>query len=188
MFDAVVLAGGAARRLAGADKPGLEVGGLSLLERVLAAVAGAGELIVVGPPRVTTRPVRWVREEPPGGGPVAAIAAAVPALRADRTVLLAADLPHVAPAVPALLRALDTEPGAGAACLIGSDGRVNYLAAAWRTQALRIALAAVGRTDGVPVRRLLDLTGMIEVPDPAGWGLDCDTWEQLAAARRRAQP
>ncbi|MGV9756153.1 NTP transferase domain-containing protein, partial [Streptomyces tricolor] len=36
-YDAVVLAGGAARRLGGADKPGLRVGGRALLDRVLAA-------------------------------------------------------------------------------------------------------------------------------------------------------
>jgi ATP-binding cassette subfamily F protein uup len=34
MFDAIVLAGGAARRLGGADKPGLIVGGRTLLDRV----------------------------------------------------------------------------------------------------------------------------------------------------------
>ncbi|MYS05028.1 NTP transferase domain-containing protein, partial [Streptomyces sp. SID6041] len=32
--DAVVLAGGAARRLGGADKPGVRVGGRPLLDRV----------------------------------------------------------------------------------------------------------------------------------------------------------
>ncbi|WP_198601894.1 NTP transferase domain-containing protein, partial [Streptomyces sp. MH60] len=39
-YDAVVLAGGAARRLGGADKPGLRVGARALLDRVLAACAG----------------------------------------------------------------------------------------------------------------------------------------------------
>ncbi|MYQ48709.1 NTP transferase domain-containing protein, partial [Streptomyces sp. SID4985] len=34
-YDAVVLAGGAARRLGGADKPGVRVGGRPLLDRVL---------------------------------------------------------------------------------------------------------------------------------------------------------
>ncbi|MZF89845.1 NTP transferase domain-containing protein, partial [Streptomyces sp. SID5643] len=33
-YDAVVLAGGAARRLGGADKPGVRVGGRPLLDRV----------------------------------------------------------------------------------------------------------------------------------------------------------
>lgn len=41
-YDAVVLAGGSARRLGGADKPGLRVGDSTLIERVAAAVCDAG--------------------------------------------------------------------------------------------------------------------------------------------------
>ncbi|MEU9382801.1 NTP transferase domain-containing protein, partial [Streptomyces sp. NPDC048279] len=40
-YDAIVLAGGAARRLGGADKPSVRVGGRPLLDRVLTACAGA---------------------------------------------------------------------------------------------------------------------------------------------------
>lgn len=53
-YDAIVLAGGAAKRLGGADKPGVLVGGRALLDRVLGACAGAGTTVVVGeggPPR-----------------------------------------------------------------------------------------------------------------------------------------
>ena len=39
-YDAVVLAGGASRRMGGGDKTALAVGGLSLLERALEAAAG----------------------------------------------------------------------------------------------------------------------------------------------------
>ena len=62
-YDAVVLAGGAARRLGGVDKPGLGVGGRSLLERVLAACADARTTVVVADPRPVPRPVVWAREE-----------------------------------------------------------------------------------------------------------------------------
>ncbi|MEU6735450.1 DUF6457 domain-containing protein [Streptomyces physcomitrii] len=81
-FDAVVLAGGGARRLGGADKPGLRVGGRRLLDRVLTACAAAERTVVVAAPRPTVRPVRWTREEPPGSGPVAALAAGLRALDA----------------------------------------------------------------------------------------------------------
>ena len=52
-FDAVILAGGSAARMGGADKPGLIVGGTPLLVSVAqaAAAAGAARLIIVGPPR-----------------------------------------------------------------------------------------------------------------------------------------
>jgi CTP:molybdopterin cytidylyltransferase MocA len=87
-FNAVILAGGSAARMGGADKPGLIVGGTPLLVSVAqaAAAAGAARLIIVGPPRpgdVTAslsalaagRPgwLAWVREEPAGGGPVAGL-------------------------------------------------------------------------------------------------------------------
>ncbi|WP_344329901.1 molybdenum cofactor guanylyltransferase, partial [Kitasatospora putterlickiae] len=72
-YDAIVPAGGAARRLGGADKPGLTIGGTTLLDRVLAACADARTTVVVGPARPTARPgIRWTRERPPGGGPVVA--------------------------------------------------------------------------------------------------------------------
>ncbi|WP_329021309.1 DUF6457 domain-containing protein [Streptomyces sp. NBC_00690] len=72
-FDAIVLAGGRAQRLGGADKPGLSVGGRTLLDRVLAACRGARRTVVVGGRRGTERPVVWAQENPPGGGPVAAL-------------------------------------------------------------------------------------------------------------------
>lgn len=187
MFDAIVLAGGAARRLGGADKPGLLVGGSTLLDRVLAAVAGAATVVVAGPRRETGRPVTWVREDPPGAGPVAGIAAAMDRVRADVVLVLAADLPGIGPAVPALLRALGHSPAAGVACLVESSGQVNYLAAAWRTSALRAALESTAAADGASVRALVAASEMIEVPDLHGWGYDCDTWDELAGARERAE-
>src|ERR1043165_8927000 len=62
-FDAIVLAGGGARRLGGVDKPGLEFGGVSMLDRVLEACADAASIAVVGPPRAVRRPVVFTRED-----------------------------------------------------------------------------------------------------------------------------
>ena len=63
---AIVLAGGRASRLGGADKPGLVVGARTLLAAVLSAAieAGAGH-VVIGPPRPGFSPPR------PGFGPLA---------------------------------------------------------------------------------------------------------------------
>src|SRR4051794_27690959 len=71
-FDAIVGAGGRGTRLGGVDKASLDVAGRSLLERVLDAVAAARTVVVVGDERPTGRPVRWTREQPAYGGPVAA--------------------------------------------------------------------------------------------------------------------
>ncbi len=80
-YAAVILAGGAGRRLGGAGKPMLAVRGRPMLERVLDAVADADVTIVVGPPTLPLPGgVVRVSEEPPGGGPVAATAAGLAAL------------------------------------------------------------------------------------------------------------
>jgi molybdenum cofactor guanylyltransferase len=78
-FGMIILAGGRATRLGGADKPGLVIGGRTLLAAVVAAgtEAGARRVVVVGPDRTGTtdarRAIRFVREQPPGSGPVPAL-------------------------------------------------------------------------------------------------------------------
>jgi molybdopterin-guanine dinucleotide biosynthesis protein A len=180
VYDAIVLAGGAAARLGGVAKPLLSVAGVSLLDRVVAAVAGARRVVVVGPVQPVAGEVEFCREEPPGGGPVAAIAAGVRHTDADVVLVLAADLPWIAPAVPALRAAV---PPSGVALLVDAGGRANYLAAAWRRAALVGALSRLGEVAGVPVRSLVDGVPHAPVPDPAGWGRDCDTWDDLSQAR-----
>jgi molybdopterin-guanine dinucleotide biosynthesis protein A len=177
VYDAVVLAGGRARRLGGVAKPQLDIAGRTLLDRVVAAVADARRVVVVGPVQPVTGAVTFCCEEPPGGGPVAAVAAALPHTGADAVVVLAADLPWIGPAVPVLLGAL---PAAGAALLVDGSGRVNYLAGAWRRRDLVAAVAALGDPGGVPMRALAARVEQMQVPDVAGWGRDCDTWEDLA--------
>lgn len=117
-YAAVLLAGGAARRMAGRDKPGIPVGGRPMRERVLAAVAAANPRIVVGPPVPLPVGVRDVQEDPPGGGPVAAIAAGLGRLDPATAVVavLAADLPLLtAGHVDELRRALATAGGGATA-------------------------------------------------------------------------
>jgi molybdopterin-guanine dinucleotide biosynthesis protein A len=184
VFDAIVLAGGAAARLGGADKPALHLGGASLLDHVLAAVADADRIVVVGPARAVSRPVSWCREEPPGGGPVAALAAGASRVEAEVVVTLAADLPWIGPALPPLLAALAGST-ADCAALVDGDGRVNYLAAAWRRASLVSALAALGEPAGAAMRALVSTIALLEVPDGGSWGLDCDTWDDIDGARRR---
>jgi molybdopterin-guanine dinucleotide biosynthesis protein A len=184
VYDAIVLAGGGAARLGGADKPQLLVGGRTLLDRAVAAVADATRVIVVGPRQPVDGTVTFAREEPPGGGPVAAIAAALPLTSADAVVVLAADLPEIAPAVPTLLGKL---PTSGMAVLVDETGRPNHLAAAWRRDSLAAALAAVGDPVGASMRALASGVRQVPVADEAGWGRDCDTWDDLADARNRAE-
>ncbi|MFF4758880.1 NTP transferase domain-containing protein [Streptomyces sp. NPDC001292] len=195
-YDAVVLAGGAARRLGGADKPGLRVGGRALLDRVLAACADAHTTVVVADPRPTARPVRWAREEPAGAGPLAALDAGLRHTTADHVVVLSADLPFLEPdTVRRLLTALRAGRADGV-LLTDADGRDQPLVAAYRTRALRQALAALARTasdggsaqggalTGLPLRRLTAALDLTRVPDGLA-SFDCDTWDDIAIARAR---
>jgi molybdopterin-guanine dinucleotide biosynthesis protein A len=186
-YDALILAGGAARRLGGVDKPGLLVGGTSLLDRVLVAVAGAARVVVVGPRRTTPSSVFWCQEDPPGGGPVAALAAGLESVTADRVVLLAADLPFVTRAVVA--RLLEAADGRDGALAVDHNGRDQLLLGAWSTAALRRALPTkpAGARLGTAVAGLdaARVSLPTEPGEPFPW-LDCDTADDLAVTRGMA--
>ena len=185
-YTAVVLAGGSARRLGGLAKPQLEVGGRTLLGAVLGAVAGAGRRVVVGPPQEAPGDVVFVREDPPGGGPVAAVRAGLAAVETEVVALLAGDLPFLtAELVDQLRRLLDGD----GVLVVDDTGRDQLLLGVWRTAALAGAVrdpagpAALHRAlAGLTVRRLHP-----DVPAgrPAPW-LDCDTPADLARAREVA--
>ncbi|SCG50513.1 molybdenum cofactor guanylyltransferase [Micromonospora inositola] len=191
-YAAVVLAGGAARRMGGVDKSALPVGGRPMRDRVLAAVADAEPLILVGPAGPVPEGVRVTREDPPGGGPVAATAAGLALLDPDTATvaLLAADLPLLtAGAVDDLLRQLDGSTVDGA-CYVDGDGRRQQLCGVWRVTALRAALDRVaaqrgGTLDGAPVRAVLAGLTVREVAwsgsGPPPW-FDCDTDEDVRRA------
>ncbi|WP_432073332.1 NTP transferase domain-containing protein [Streptomyces wuyuanensis] len=189
-YDAIVLAGGAAKRLGGADKPGVSVGGRTLLDRVLTASRGAGRTIVVGGRRPTARPVTWTRETPPGGGPLAALHAGLRESGAPTVVVLSADLPFLDDGtVRRLLEALDSG-GREGALLVDADGRDQPLVAAYRAEPLHRELALIaaehGGLAGLPLRLLtseLDLD-RVAAADPLA-AYDCDTWEDIVTARTR---
>jgi molybdopterin-guanine dinucleotide biosynthesis protein A len=176
VFDALVLAGGSARRLGGVDKAALVVGQQTLLDRVLAACTDAARTVVVGPRRRTSRPVIWCREEPPGGGPVPALRAGLDHVTADRLVLLAVDLPFLTPAVVSAL--VDSAPA-----VLTDGSRPQWLCGAWPVPALRVACAGAGPRLGDLLSRLEPTLLTWEGPG-APW-TDCDTEEELQEARRR---
>lgn len=143
-FDVVVLAGGEGRRLGGRDKAELVVDGRRLLDVVIAACGDAARTVVVGPERPTERMVIWTREEPPGGGPCAALAAGLQHVTAPVTVLLAVDLPHLTAATVMRLAA------AAPVVAVDAAGREQWLLSAWPTEELRglPAEGALGRALG----------------------------------------
>jgi molybdopterin-guanine dinucleotide biosynthesis protein A len=189
-YDAVILAGGAARRLNGADKPALQLpDGSTLLGRVLAACADAERTVVVGPHRPLAEGIYQVRESPPGGGPAAALAAGLAESSAETVLLLAADLPFLSAATVELLVSSLSGTGADGVLLTDPDGREQPLTAAYRAAALRDSLTALdGPPDGLPLRAVLRPLTLRRLPDPDNSSYDCDTWPALAAARQALTP
>jgi molybdopterin-guanine dinucleotide biosynthesis protein A len=178
-WAAVILTGGGGRRLGGADKASLELGGRTLLDHALAAVDGAAEVVVVGPTSVTHEVVRFVREDPVGGGPLAGLAAGVAALEHDHdlVVVVAVDMPHVdADTVRRLRLAAD---GVDAAWLTDANGR-RQLAGALRPS----LVPSPAEAHAAPIRTLMEVGSSRDVPAVGEEAADVDTWGDLARLRR----
>jgi molybdopterin-guanine dinucleotide biosynthesis protein A len=176
VWQAVLLAGGRGSRLGGRHKPAITVAGRTLLNHALAAVAGADRVVVVGPVEPTDRPVRWTREEPPGGGPVAALAAGLVEIDAAVLAVLATDLAGVTTATIDRLRVALTERDGAVLC--DGTGRKQWLIGVWRTERLRAALPTVAA--GAALFAVLSALDVAEVPELPGESIDVDTPADLA--------
>jgi molybdopterin-guanine dinucleotide biosynthesis protein A len=182
-LGALILTGGTAARMGGTDKASLEVGGVSLLERALAATLAAREVVVVGAEVPTSRPVTWTREDPPLGGPAAGILAGLAQFdpMPDLVVVLAVDMPKVnAGTVARLVWAVEADPAVDGAVLVDAGGRQQTLAAAYRPAALEDGRPAdPAQEHGLPVRRLVGRLRLAEVPVVGEEALDVDSWQDL---------
>jgi molybdopterin-guanine dinucleotide biosynthesis protein A len=181
-LGAVVLTGGTGTRLGGVDKAALELDGVSLLERALAAVTAAVEVVVVGAPVRTTRPVTWTVEDPPRGGPAAGLLAGLDrfATPPELVAVLAVDMPKVnAGTVARLTWAVETDAGADGAVLLDADGARQTLAAVYRLAALSRVRADLRDANGLSMRRLVGGMRLAEVAAVGDEARDVDTWTDL---------
>jgi len=193
-FAAVVLAGGAARRMGGAAKPAVRVGGTPLLNRVLEAAEHARPRIVVGPLELTPllpTGVSLTIEETPGGGPVAGLAAGVHLLTdsVQAVAVLASDLPFVNADILDRLRS-ELSGSAEVAVLVDDTGRPQWMCSVWRHEALARRLAQLGDPAGRSMQDLVDGAQVrhVTVPAPTGpppW-FDCDTVDDVRQAEEWA--
>ena len=181
---AVVLCGGTGRRFGG-DKTQALIDGVPVLDHVVGQLPPSWPVVCVGPARPTVAPVTWVREEPPGGGPVAALAAGLAEVSSPVVVVLGGDMPYAAPAATALVAALLADPAVDA--VVGRDpqGRTQPLLAAYRTEALRRAVP--DPSAGVALMRVVDALVHADLPTDSRAALDIDTREDLQTARHRVE-
>ncbi len=179
----MVLAGGTAARLGGLDKAAIEIDGVTLLERSLAATVAAAEVVVVGSPVPTSRRVTWAVEDPPQGGPAAGLLAALDRFEVppDLVVVLAVDMPRVhAGTVARLTWAVEADPDADGAVLVDRTGRRQTLAAVYRYAALDAARPPTrAQEHGLPVRRLVGGLRLTDVAAVGEEAQDVDTWADL---------
>jgi molybdopterin-guanine dinucleotide biosynthesis protein A len=200
---ALILAGGSARRLSGTPKPLLLLADKPLLVHVARAAlqVGADPIVIVGPSEQaemlrdrTVETLPWTRERPPGGGPVAAIAAGLAVLAENATglapdalvMVLAGDAPRVSEVLEPLhdaARAALAEGLDGAVCTVA--GHDQLLASCVRVDALRDAVG-----DDVQDRSLYDVVGvlrLVPLPVDASSLLDADTWDDLVQLRAMSE-
>ncbi|WP_416955052.1 molybdenum cofactor guanylyltransferase [Nocardioides sp. T5] len=182
-FAGVVLAGGTAARMDGVDKASVELAGRSLLDHAVDAFVDADEVVVVGPDTVrTARPVTFVVEDPPRGGPVAGLLTGVDTLlRVPRLVgVLAVDMPRVTAATMRRLR--EAAAGRDGAFLVDGDGR-RQLAGVLDASRLDVVRPGREAQHGMALHRLLaplDLAGVAASGEEA---VDVDTWSDLRDLR-----
>ncbi len=171
-----MLTGGGSTRL-GQDKATLELAGRRMIDRVLDQIPADVEVVVVGPDPDARRAVRVTREQPPGGGPVAAIGAALPLVATEVVGVIAADMPWAVPVVAELA----TQMGPEQARVPVAGGYPQGLAAAYRVSALRRSDLSAGTS----LRALLDGLTVHRVRMAEELFADIDTPAALAVAQRR---
>ncbi|TFB47316.1 NTP transferase domain-containing protein, partial [Cryobacterium tagatosivorans] len=153
--------------------------------------------------------VLWTLEDPPLGGPVAGVAAALAALEraaaaetpsgtetaarpADWVLLLACDLPWAADAARILLAAADAGAAADAVDgihLVDADGRAQWLTGLYRASALAEAVRLTGvEVRGASMRGLLGGLTLRGIRDESNAGRDVDTWQDVAETEAILNP
>lgn len=205
---AVVVAGGASRRLNHVPKASLSDGTNTLLGCALEAVAAASPRVVVGPESLPLPSgVLRTREDPPFSGPAAAIHAGLECIAADCEcsqvplpewcLILGVDTPRIAPAVQQLLTAArgaeqaatatpsptDSEAPNDSEASAGfwgvAEGIYQPLVGIYRFEAIR-SVFSTGTTDA-SVRSFLRRLNPAAVEMSAADTADVDTWEQAQA-------
>ncbi len=191
-FVAVVLAGGSSRRF-GMDKLDAQLTGRlnggRLLEEVVTGLSRDAEIVVVGPERPLPHPVCFVREDPPGGGPAAAMVVGVRAAlarAADTIAVLPGDAPEAGAAATVLNRVL-RDRGVAAVVATDAEGRVQPLQLALSRAGAGQLIDRAGPTAGrhESARRLVEglKPPALRWPLPAIGHFDIDTTEQLRVYR-----
>lgn len=167
-LDAVILAGGQARRLGGRDKSALAIGGRRLLDRQLAALGPVATRVTIvgGPPeRFAGCGVPVVPDLVAGAGPLGGVYTALAQATTARVLILACDLPFVTAPF------LEYLGSAGHECdvtLPRNAHGLHPLCAAWA----RATRPVIGRLLDQGVRKVRDALGALRLHVVEGEALE----------------
>jgi molybdopterin-guanine dinucleotide biosynthesis protein A len=172
-MNSIILTGGTSKRF-GSDKSQAIIANKTLLEIL---TEGLSELIIVGPE--TSINAKYVREEPQGSGPVAAIGAGLKEVDSELVAIFATDMPFASRMLNQLERALIKD----AAIPVDCDGFAQPLAAVYRTEALNRAISTFETLENKSMKELIskldvDLVPLVETE----LLLDIDTKADLEKA------
>jgi len=174
-WTVVVLAGGRSSRF-GSDKITAVLRGSRLIDLVLMGIPGHVPVVVVGPdPGLLPRQALVVREEPFFGGPVAAIASALPYVATARVAIVAADSPGAAPHLSELVTGLPMD--ADGLVPIDETGRLQVLSGAYWSASLRAAIQRISNPDatGLAMNEVVNQLRIETISWPQARTWDVDT-------------
>jgi len=169
----IVLTGGTSKRFR-KDKSTALLNGKTLLEVL---TDGLEDLVIVGPE--TSVVAKYIRENPIGAGPVAAIGAGLKEVDTELVAIFATDMPFA----PRILKHLSEALINDAALPIDCDGYAQPLAAIYRTSALKKAIDSFDSLENRSVKELIAKLNIDRVPlVETEFLLDIDTQADLVKA------
>lgn len=181
---AIILCGGRATRLGGAEKPLLRLGAKTLLEHVVERVHPQVDAVLLSCAKATEAyealgfPV--VEDMEPGQGPLGGYVSARPQVTTPWVLTTPADTPFIPPDLLASLAPTCRQRGAAVVTAGGRRQNLTMLLDAEHAD----SLAAYYRAGGRAIHRWLVANAVAEIDFPEAAFLNVNTAEDLAAADR----
>ena len=185
-MSVVLLTGGKGTRMGGVSKAELTLNGYTFRNRILLALISVPQIIVVGPTFTAENPkISFTREQPIGGGPVAAISAAIPLVGHEFVGILSVDAPFAVSPLLEMYRVMEQDSIDEA--LVATDGNhESYLVSVYRRDALIRALSQLGKAENASMKSLLSHIEYGSVQFPRHQLIDVNTPEDLKRAEKES--
>ena len=173
--------------MGGVSKAELTLNGYTFRNRILLALISVPQIIVVGPTFTAENPkISFTREQPIGGGPVAAISAAIPLVEHEFVGILSVDAPFAVSPLLEMYRVMEQDSIDEA--LVATDGKhESYLVSVFRRDALIRALTQLGKAENASMKSLLSHIEYGSVQFPRHQLIDVNTPEDLERAEKESR-